>query len=161
MTNNSLQNPDITISSLSEEETRTKGKILSKNIQIGDLIFLIGELGAGKTRFVQGLSKGINSPQIARSPTFVLITEYIGDIILYHCDLYRISIPEEVVDLELEELLDKGALVVEWPEKGGEYMPDPDLIISTKINQDNSRKLLFFSYYERGKTLLKHMKKNI
>ena len=93
MTNNSLQNPDITISSLSEEETRTKGKILSKNIQIWDLIFLIGELGAGKTRFVQGLSKGINSPQIARSPTFVLITEYIGDIILYHCDLYRISIP--------------------------------------------------------------------
>lgn len=161
MTNNSLQNPDITISSLSEEETRTKGKILSKNIQIGDLIFLIGELGAGKTRFVQGLSMGINSPQIARSPTFVLITEYIGDIILYHCDLYRISIPEEVIDLELEELLDKGALVVEWPEKGGEYMPDPDLIISTEINQDNSRKLLFFSYSERGKTLLKHMKKNI
>ena len=161
MTNNSLQNPDITISSLSEEETRTKGKILSKNIQIGDLIFLIGELGAGKTRFVQGLSQGINSPQIARSPTFVLITEYIGDIILYHCDLYRISIPEEVVDLELEELLDKGALVVEWPEKGGEYMPDRDLISSTEINQDNSRKLLFFSYSERGKTLLKHMKKNI
>tara|TARA_B100000029_G_C17153148_1_gene806797 strand:- start:129 stop:614 length:486 start_codon:yes stop_codon:yes gene_type:complete len=161
MTNKLLKKPDFTISSFSEEETRINAKNLGKKIQKGDLIFLFGELGAGKTRFTQGLTMGINSPQIARSPTFVLITEYTGDIILHHCDLYRINAPEEVIDLELEELLDKGALVVEWPEKGGVYMPDPDLIISLEIKKNNSRKLLFFSYSDRGNNLIQHIKENL
>ena len=161
MTNKSLQNLKISISTSSEEETQIKAKVLGKYIRKGDLIFLSGDLGAGKTRFVQGLTMGINSSQIARSPTFVLITKYSGNITLYHCDLYRIDNPEEVIDLELEELLDTGALAVEWPEKGGNYMPNPDLMIHTIIKGNNSRQLNYFSYSARGKTLIKHLKKNI
>lgn len=161
MTNKSHQKPEISISTSSEDETQEKAKILGEYIRKGDLILLSGDLGAGKTRFVQGLTMGINSSQIARSPTFVLITEYSGNITLYHCDLYRIDKPEEVIDLELEELLDTGALAVEWPENGGNYIPNPDLMIYTIINGKNSRQLNYFSYSERGKTLIKYIKKNI
>ena len=161
MNNETDRNPDLTLSSFSEQDTQNKAEILGKSIIAGDLILLYGNLGAGKTRIVQGFTMGINSSQIARSPTFVLITKYTGDIILYHCDLFRIKSPEEVIDLELEELLENGALAVEWPEKGGNYIPNGDLIIRTVVKDETSRELKFFSRTERGNHLIEHLKNNI
>lgn len=83
----------------------------------GDLLLLRGELGAGKTTFVRGLARGCGSGALVASPTFQLVRIYPGRIQLAHVDLYRLESAGEVRDLGLEELLDQGAVVVEWGDR--------------------------------------------
>ena len=79
----------LTINSRSEEETVSIGIAVGAALQSRDVVLLSGELGAGKTRFVEGMTRGIGSAAEPRSPTFVLVNEYVGRIMLAHCDLYR------------------------------------------------------------------------
>jgi tRNA threonylcarbamoyladenosine biosynthesis protein TsaE len=113
----------LTIKSSSEEETVSIGIAVGAVLQQRDVVLLSGELGAGKTRFVEGMTQGIESAAETRSPTFVLVNEYVGRIMLAHCDLYRLSGPEEIIELGLDDYLDRGAaLAVEWPERArGEF----------------------------------------
>ena len=83
----------------------------------GDLILLSGELGAGKTTFVRGVARGAGSAAPVASPTFQLVRVYPGRVQLAHVDLYRIESAVELRDLGLEELLDQGAVIVEWGER--------------------------------------------
>lgn len=83
----------------------------------GDVIALSGPLGAGKTTFVRGLARGSGSPDPVASPTFVLVRNYRGRIPLAHVDLYRLNRAPELRDLGLDELLDAGAVVVEWGDR--------------------------------------------
>jgi tRNA threonylcarbamoyladenosine biosynthesis protein TsaE len=98
------------------EETERAGEALAGALQPGDTIALTGPLGAGKTRFVTGLARGLACPGRVRSPSFSLVNEYGGRITLFHVDLYRIE-PMDVDSLGLDEVLERGALVVEWGEK--------------------------------------------
>ncbi len=102
----------------SAEETRKVAEKLAANLKAGDVVLLFGDLGAGKTTFVQGLARGLGVAEdyYIQSPTFALINEYPGKIPLFHVDLYRLE-PEDVYDLGLEELALQGVLVIEWSEK--------------------------------------------
>jgi len=98
----------------SPAETETAGEGLGKRLQPGDMVLLIGELGAGKTTFVRGVARGAGSAAPVASPTFQLVRVYPGRVQLAHVDLYRVEHSAELADLGLDELADQGAVVIEW-----------------------------------------------
>ena len=106
----------------SPEETEALGEELGRRMRKGDLVLLKGELGAGKTTFVRGVARGCGSDALVASPTFQLVRVYPGRVQLAHVDLYRIESAPELGDLGLDELLDQGAVVVEW----GDRIEDTD-----------------------------------
>jgi len=99
------------------EETEAAGEELGRRLRKGDLILLKGELGAGKTTFVRGMARGVGSAAAVASPTFQLVRIYPGRLQLAHVDLYRLEVGDEVSDVGLDELLDTGAVVVEWGDR--------------------------------------------
>ncbi|HEY3214939.1 MAG TPA: tRNA (adenosine(37)-N6)-threonylcarbamoyltransferase complex ATPase subunit type 1 TsaE [Candidatus Eisenbacteria bacterium] len=100
----------------SESDTRRLGEVLAPQLEVGDVVSLSGPLGAGKTCFVQGLAGGLGCRARVRSPSFSLVNEYHGRVLLVHLDLYRI-LPGGVESLGIEDYVARGALVVEWGEK--------------------------------------------
>ena len=106
------------------EATRELGARLGRAARPGDVLALYGDLGAGKTCFVQGVAAGLGVSEPVTSPTFILIAEYAGRLPLYHVDLYRTGSLEEIAALGLEELFDgDGVTVVEWAEKAEPILP--------------------------------------
>ena len=101
----------------SPAETEDFGAGFGKRMRAGDMVLLTGELGAGKTTFVRGVARGIGSSAPVASPTFQLVRVYPGRVQLAHVDLYRIEKLSELAGLGLDELLDAGAVVVEWGER--------------------------------------------
>lgn len=98
-------------------------------------INLTGELGAGKTTLVRGLLRALGHEGPVRSPTFTLVEPYqVGECCLYHLDLYRLADPEELEYIGLRDLLRGPAvLLIEWPERGGDALPAPDLVITLRV----------------------------
>lgn len=115
--------PPITL--LDPSATRRLGQALGRLAQKGDVLWLSGGLGAGKTSLAQGLGEGLEVPEGLTSPTFGLLHEHQGRLRLAHADLYRVN-AAEVVAAGLEEawLAPRGVAIVEWPEQLG---GDPDL----------------------------------
>jgi tRNA threonylcarbamoyladenosine biosynthesis protein TsaE len=101
----------------SPAETEAAGEQLGRRLRKGDLVLLKGDLGAGKTTFVRGVARGSGSTAPVASPTFQLVRIYPGRLQLAHVDLYRLEKRDGLGDLGLEELLDAGAVVVEWGER--------------------------------------------
>lgn len=108
----------------SREETLAKAKEEAAKMTGGEVLFLQGELGSGKTTFTQGLAKGFGIKKRIISPTFILMRVYKIDNqnqikYLYHVDLYRIKYPSEIEDLGLYEIIGKpeNIVAIEWPEK--------------------------------------------
>ena len=131
------------VESHSEADTVTVGRAIGEALRRGDVILLMGELGAGKTQMVRGMTAGIGSPILARSPTFVLVNEYHGRLRLSHCDLYRVAGPDEVEELALDERLVDGALVIEWPERAIDSLPDDALLVQIEPgHEDTDRTIL-------------------
>lgn len=97
-------------------ETEALGAAFAPTLRPGDVVALCGPLGAGKTRFVAGLARGLACAARVRSPTFALVHEYRGRLLLVHLDLYRLA-PREAEGLGLEEYAERGVLVVEWGER--------------------------------------------
>ena len=130
-------------------ETEAAGEEFGMRMRKGDLLLLRGELGAGKTTFVRGLARGCGSGDLVASPTFQLVRVYQGRIQLAHVDLYRLESPGEVRDIGLEELLDQGAVVVEWgdrlatlPTRGGAGGGAPEAaLVSIEHLGGNHRRL--------------------
>jgi tRNA threonylcarbamoyladenosine biosynthesis protein TsaE len=95
-------------------ETESAGERFGRELRQGDLILIEGDLGAGKTTFVRGVARGAGSTAHVASPTFQLVRVYPGRVQVAHVDLYRVEASAELGELGLEELLDQGAVVVEW-----------------------------------------------
>jgi len=126
----------------SPEQTKRVGIRLGKLAKPGDIILLIGTLGAGKTCLTQGIALGLGIHQYTASPSFVLIREYQGKLPLYHIDLYRLDRIEEVAQLGLDDYLYvKGVCVVEWADKRLTVLPEEHLLIEMQIVSSTKRKL--------------------
>jgi tRNA threonylcarbamoyladenosine biosynthesis protein TsaE len=104
--------------SRSPEETQAIGERLGGRLVAGSVVACTGELGAGKTCFLQGLARGLGVTGDVTSPTFVLVNHYRGRLPVYHLDAYRTGSLTELVDLGLEEMLHgDGVTVIEWADK--------------------------------------------
>ncbi len=101
----------------SPAETERIGVLIGERLRRGDVVLLLGELGAGKTTLVRGIASGTGSKADVASPTFQLVRIYRGRVQLAHVDLYRVESSTELRDLGLEELADQGAVVVEWGDR--------------------------------------------
>jgi tRNA threonylcarbamoyladenosine biosynthesis protein TsaE len=133
----------LTFASSSVEGTRRLGERVGALLREGDVVLLSGELGAGKTVFVQGIARGLGFDGSVSSKSFVLLGEYAGRITLYHADLYRLEAPDEVAELALDELSADGVLVVEWPERAGEgVLPQEHVRVEFEVTGEESRKML-------------------
>ena len=110
-------------------QTRALGRRLARFLRPGDVVLLQGPLGAGKTALAQGIGAGLKVESTVSSPTFVLCVLHEGATRLYHSDLYRLTSPEEVEDLRLDDMARDGVLLVEWPERGLDALPAEHLLI--------------------------------
>ena len=104
----------ITCSTAGVDETRALGAAVAAVVDTGDVVVLVGDLGAGKTAFVQGFAATLGVTAPVTSPTFTLANRYEGRLVVNHLDVYRFDCPEEVSDLALPEILDEGVTLVEW-----------------------------------------------
>ena len=130
----------------SEDETIALGKSLGKELMGGEIILITGELGAGKTRLVQGIAQGLGTDDNPRSPTFVLVNRHNGRLVLHHCDLYRLNSTDEVYDLGLLELAEQGdVLAVEWPERGEGAFPPDALHVSMNLGSSDDERVITLS----------------
>jgi tRNA threonylcarbamoyladenosine biosynthesis protein TsaE len=112
----------------SPEETWALAAELAEELGPGTVIALHGDLGAGKTCFIQGYAAALGIDEPITSPTYTLIGEYEGRLPLHHIDLYRISGPEDALGLGLEEYFDiNGITAIEWAERAEGLLP-PDLL---------------------------------
>lgn len=129
-----MREPDLRLTATSADETRAIGARLAHALVAADLrepfvVGLCGDLGAGKTTLVGGLLAALGHDGPARSPTYALIEPYrLAGRDVYHCDLYRLRHPDELEDLGLRDLLTGSSmLLVEWPERAGDRLREPDL----------------------------------
>jgi tRNA threonylcarbamoyladenosine biosynthesis protein TsaE len=106
------------------EETAAVGEALGRTLRASDVVALYGELGAGKTCFVQGLVRGLDVTGHATSPTFVLVNEYRGRLPVHHVDAYRTESLTELIDLGLLDLMGgDGVTLIEWADKAEGLLP--------------------------------------
>ena len=125
-------------------ETQKLGKTIGQRIQFPLVIGLSGDLGSGKTAFVQGLAEGLEVPSeyYITSPTFTLVNEYPGRFPLIHIDLYRLDRFHDFEDIGLDELMyDQAVIAIEWAEKMSHQLPDHHLAMTFEIINDNDRKI--------------------
>ncbi|MCK4891230.1 MAG: tRNA (adenosine(37)-N6)-threonylcarbamoyltransferase complex ATPase subunit type 1 TsaE [Candidatus Pacebacteria bacterium] len=146
------------ITTKSPEETKEFAKVLVEEwIQINKtknsnwLVCLYGDLGGGKTTFVQGLAEEFGIKETVNSPTFLIMKKYTSSkkinkkYTLYHFDCYRISDYKEILNLGWEEIIsgENNLIVIEWPEKIEEILPEKRLNIEFKFINENARKIWF------------------
>lgn len=115
---------------LAESDTLEVAKDLASVIHPGTVIFLLGELGSGKTTFARGFLRGLGYRGKVKSPTYTLVESYdMAICTLFHFDLYRLNQPQELQQMGIEEYFSPIFItLIEWPEKGGTYLPTPDVI---------------------------------
>jgi tRNA threonylcarbamoyladenosine biosynthesis protein TsaE len=123
----------------SPEETRELGRQLSRLLRPGDVVGLVGDLGAGKTTLVQGVAAGFGVRGRVASPTFLIVHEYRNRLVVYHVDLYRLA-PEDVETVGIHELFDEGGVVlIEWADRATHLLPPDTLWIRLEIVDDTTR----------------------
>lgn len=150
--------------SLSPKETFGIGKRLAALLRPGDILCLSGELGAGKTKFAQGIAAGLDIKEPVISPTFVLIREYAGRLSFYHMDAYRLSGPEDMEDLGYEEYFyGDGVTLLEWADRVKDILPGErlDIEIDKCFNgsQENRRVFIFNPHGERYHKMIEEFTK--
>lgn len=150
--------------SRSAEQTRRAGMHLGALLQTGDLVCLVGDLGAGKTTLAQGLAGGWGSLDQVSSPTFVLVNVYRhpdGGQRLFHLDAYRLSGPAEAIDLDIDLFLESGPLMVEWADRIQAALPQQGLWITLNWVDEQQRDLLIRARGPRYQELLREFRKRV
>lgn len=124
------------------EDTMELAALLAGALQQGDVVALIGELGAGKTVFVKGMARGIEVEKnmLVTSPTFVILQEYPGRLPLYHFDFYRLTSREQVETTGYEEYFEAdGVCAVEWADRFPELLPPSTIRVDMKVEGETRR----------------------
>ena len=142
--------------SRSPEQTRRAGMRLGGLLKNGDVICLQGELGAGKTTLVQGLAQGWGSLDPVSSPTFIIVNVYRrpNDEQLFHMDAYRLDSTPEAAEVDLDEMLAQGSLIIEWPERIQGILPVDHMWISFEYVAEENRQMLIKAKGTRYDALL-------
>ena len=124
-----------------ERATAALGAALAAGIGPGRLLYLSGDLGAGKTTLVRGLLRALGHAERVKSPTYTLVEPYVvSSLHLYHFDFYRFEEPTEWVSSGFREYFDgSAACIVEWPERAGGSLPPPDLAVVLEIAGESRR----------------------
>ena len=132
----------------------------ARSMRNGFRLYLQGELGAGKTTFVRGLLRALDYQGIVKSPTYTLVEDYhAASYRILHFDLYRLTTPAELVDIGYRDYFDdQNICLVEWPERGEECLPNPDLLINIGIDQTR-RELSCHAHTSSGEQCLKRLMK--
>jgi tRNA threonylcarbamoyladenosine biosynthesis protein TsaE len=146
------------IETRSVTETQSLGQKIGSMIQKPTTLALIGDLGSGKTAFVQGLAGGLGVPSdyYITSPTFTLVNEYPGRLPLFHIDLYRLETVRDLEDIGLNDLLyDQAVLAIEWADRLAENFYTDYLSIHFQIIDDEFRRLNLIAYGQNGINLIK------
>ena len=151
-----LDSETLEIFSRSAEQTQRFGMRLGRLLQIGEVICFNGELGAGKTTFIQGIAQGWGSIDPVTSPTFVLVNEYnrMDGGILFHMDAYRVDNTIEAEELDLDRMFHNGALVVEWADRINNILPEERLTINMNWIADEQRRFTMIPSGESYQRLL-------
>ena len=125
-------------------ETRALAASLAAILQLGDVTLLHGDLGAGKTTFVQGLAAALGADDSIQSPTFTIVAQHATRLgTLYHLDLYRLVDPDELEGVGYEGYIDPvdGITVIEWPERAGDWLPDRYVLVTFDYVDADHRKI--------------------
>lgn len=141
--------------------TRKFGERVGRLVRCGDVIGLFGGLGTGKTCFVQGFAKGIGVREWIRSPSFIIINEYMGRFPLYHFDLYRIETMDELVELGYEEYLygKSGVSIIEWAQKFEAILPREHLRVEFTWTGPMSRRIDLVPKGAHFKRMVKYLER--
>lgn len=122
------------------EETQALGEALAARLGPGAVVACMGDLGAGKTAFLQGVARGLGVESVVTSPTFVLVNVYRGRVPVHHLDAYRTESLTEILDLGLEEMLDgEGVTFIEWADKILPLLPARTVIVRISGAGDEPR----------------------
>jgi tRNA threonylcarbamoyladenosine biosynthesis protein TsaE len=141
------------------EAMQALGERLGRALEAGDVVALVGPLGAGKTTFVQGLARGTGVPadRHVASPTFALVNEHPGRVALVHADLYRIASERELLELGLDDAFDRAAVAIEWLDRFPEVAPADRLELTIAFEPDGARRLTLAGAGPRGDALVHAM----
>jgi tRNA threonylcarbamoyladenosine biosynthesis protein TsaE len=141
-----------------EENQEAFGAALAQLVEPPCIIYLTGDLGAGKTTLARGFLRGLGHVGRVKSPTFTLLEPYeLATLNCYHFDLYRLGDPEELLFLGLEDLLQPDAvLLVEWPERGSGVLPAPDLSLEI-LHGERDRRLTLHAGSEKGVKIINNL----
>ncbi|MDR1484479.1 MAG: tRNA (adenosine(37)-N6)-threonylcarbamoyltransferase complex ATPase subunit type 1 TsaE [Planctomycetaceae bacterium] len=138
-------------------------RFLAELLPDGAVVSLEGTLGAGKTRFVQGVAKYLNVEEgVVTSPTFVLLREYEGDRQIYHFDAYRLANETEFRQLDPDDYFERGGITfIEWGDKFPQILPNERLQIRIEIINDTARKFKFTSFGNQFDKIIESLKTQI
>ena len=129
--------------SRSPEETQALGERLGARLDAGAVVACIGELGAGKTCFLQGLARGLGVTSPVTSPTFVLVNEYRGRLRVHHLDAYRTETLTQLLEIGVEDLLyGDGVTVIEWADKLLPLLPSHTVTVTISGLGDDPRRIV-------------------
>jgi len=148
------------ITTRSVDETQKLGKIIGTAVTGGTVLALTGDLGSGKTAFVQGLARGLEVPDdyYITSPSYTLINEYPGRYPLFHADLYRISDPVDMEDIGLYEILhNSGVVAIEWADRIEQKLLPDSINIHFELTGEKSRKISITAHDVKNAILLKNI----
>lgn len=141
-----------------EEETLEFASRFGQCLNGDLLVYLEGELGAGKTTFCRGILRALGHQGAVKSPTFTLVEPYVLDLLrVFHFDLYRLGDPNELEYMGFDDYIDGGGLIlVEWPERGEGALPESDLTLELHV-QGQGRRLIVKSHTIRGERVIRRL----
>jgi tRNA threonylcarbamoyladenosine biosynthesis protein TsaE len=137
-----------TITTGSPDATRAIAAALGPLLERGDVVSLVGDLGAGKTAFAQGLAHGLGVAGPVTSPTFTIVQEYVGRLPVAHVDVYRLDTIQDLYDLGFDELVDDGRVtIVEWGDLIVQALPPDHLVVRIDPGTADTERVLELSFH--------------
>lgn len=147
-----MKETNLIFKSASADETIRFGEMLGNLLVAGDVVALIGELGAGKTTLVKGIARGlgVEDNRAVKSPTFSLLNKYEGHVPVYHFDAYRLQDTREMIDIGSDEILfGNGVSIIEWADKVPGCLPEEYLRITLTSTSKNERTIEIYGCGDR------------
>jgi tRNA threonylcarbamoyladenosine biosynthesis protein TsaE len=145
----------IALPAATADDMKEWGRRLGRAMGVGDVVGLVGDLGAGKTTLAQGIAEGLEVPRDRHvaSPTYALVNQHPGRAPFVHADMYRLRSERELVELGLNETFDQAAVVIEWIDMFPQALPDDHLQITIAMAPDGARTLSLGPTGPRGRRL--------